>query len=93
MKIETMLRISRRSLAIFFSFNINTYFQYGKKSILTLVTGGGKMLRNYRDSYRHVYIFLIRKKKENLLEKCVYWESKLAKFRPERTKAYEARAE
>ena len=70
----------------------------------------------------YVYIFLIRKKKENFFEKClsvrpcakviytktqerikiiecdlfclkcVYWESKLPKFRPERTKAYEARA-
>ena len=28
-------------------------------------------MKNYRDRYRHVYIFLIRKKKENFFEKCL----------------------
>ena len=72
-------------------------------------------MKNNRDRYKLVYIFLIRKKKENFSEKCmsmytktqerveiiecgfclkgVYWESKLRKFRPERTKIYEARPE
>ena len=34
--------------------------------------GGGVYFRNNRDRYTHVYIFLIRKKKENFFEKCMY---------------------
>ena len=95
---------------------LHTYF-HRKKGILTLVRMGGN-LKNNRDRYRHVYIFLIRKKKENLFEKClsvrpcakvmhtqtqereeiiecgflclkgVYWESKLRKFRVERSEIF-----
>ena len=94
------------------------------KKVYYLWSEWGWNLKNNRDRYSHVYIFLIRKKKENFFEKClsvrpsvrpcakvmytktqerikiiecglkgVYWESKLPKFRPERTKAYEVRAE
>ena len=41
-----------------------------KKSILTLVKGGWN-LSNNQDRYRHVYIFLIRKKNENFMQKCL----------------------
>ena len=41
-----------------------------KTGILTLVTGGYN-LRNNPDRYGHVYIFLMKKKKENFFEKCL----------------------
>ena len=80
-------------------------------------------MRNNRDRYRHIYIYILDQgEKIKLFQKMsvrpcakvmytktqermkiiecgffclkgVYWESKLPKFRPERTKAYEARAE
>ena len=45
-------------------------FPYGKNGIITLVKNmsWGWNLKNNRERYRHVYIFLISRKKENFLE-------------------------
>ena len=42
-----------------------------EKKVYEIWSEWGWNLRNSRDRYRHVYIFLISKKKENFFEKCL----------------------
>ena len=79
-----IFNINKQKVAALSYLKIRSWTANMKKRY-TLVTGEWN-LRNNRDRYRHVYIFLVRKKKETFFEKClsVNWISaKFLTFGPE----------